>query len=152
MSAPREGGVCSGGVSVPRGVGWWWCLLWGGVCSWGVVSAPVGWCLLPGGWWCLLWGGGVCSLGGCVCSGGWYPSMHCGRTPPPVNRMTERCKNIILVTNATGRKLRRFRFCFCSNINVSYNGSVHTYSIQNSQNSANLAHPRSNFSLFLYMS
>ena len=92
------GGVCSGG---------------GGVCSW------VGVCLWSGG--CLFQGvsasglGGVCSRGvsapwgvwGGVCSGGvclWsrgglllgvYPCMHWGR-PPPVNRMTDRCKNITL--------------------------------------------------------
>ena len=33
--------------------------------------------------------------GGGLVPGGWYPSMHWGRTPP-VNRMTDRCKNITL--------------------------------------------------------
>ena len=95
-----QGGVCSGGVSTPG------CLLWG-------VSAPgecllPGRCLLPGGvsapGGCLLLGG-ICSQGG-VCSGGvsaprgWYPSMHWGRHPPPVNRMTNRCKNITLATTS----------------------------------------------------
>ena len=47
---------------------------------------------------CLLLGRGQL-LGGClllggVCLGvGWYPSMHGGR-PPPVDRMTDTCKNI----------------------------------------------------------
>ena len=64
-------------------------------------------CRSQGG--CLLWGvstlGGVCSQGS-VCSGGrvsalggWHPSMHCGRHPP-VNRMTNRCKNITLATTS----------------------------------------------------
>ena len=59
-----EGWVCSGGVSAPggcllRGEARGMCL--GGVCSWGVVSAP--------------YGGGVCSLrwGGCVLLGGCAP-------------------------------------------------------------------------------
>ena len=49
--------------------------------------------------------GGVCSQGVGVCSrgvsapGGWYPSMHWGRHPP-VNRMTNRCKNITLATTS----------------------------------------------------
>ena len=69
------GGV-SGGVSTP-----------GGVCSWG-VSAPGR---------CLLWGG-VCS-GGCLL---WeVVSQHALRqTLPPVNRMTDRCKNITLATTS----------------------------------------------------
>ena len=106
------GGICSGGCLL-WGEG---CLLWG-VCSGGEVSALVGGvcsrgCLLPG---CLLWG--VCS-GGCllwgvcsrlcllqgvcpggVCSGGWHPIMHWGRHPP-VNWMTNRCKNITLATTS----------------------------------------------------
>ena len=69
-------------------------------------------CSAPGGSWsrgCLVqgsaWSGGVpdpggggCGgawSGGCAWSGGWYPSMHWG-THPPVNRMTNRCKNITL--------------------------------------------------------
>ena len=38
--------------------------------------------------------GGVC-LGGVSAQGGLYPSMHWG-SPPPVDRMTDRCKNITL--------------------------------------------------------
>ena len=65
-------------------------------------------CCVPGGAWsrgvpglggawsrgCLV--RGVCLVrGGCVPGpGGWYPSMHWGR--PPVNRITNRCKNITL--------------------------------------------------------
>ena len=52
----------------------------------------------PGG----AWSGGVCSEG-CLVQGGsapggggwWYPSMPEADTPP-VNRMTDRCKNITL--------------------------------------------------------
>ena len=50
--------------------------------------------------------GGVCS-GGCllpgdVCSreGEWYPSMHWGRHPPPVDRITDTSKNITLATTS----------------------------------------------------
>ena len=66
-----------------------------GVCTWSRrvylvrgVSAPRG-CLLQGG---CTWSWGVSGLGV------WYPSMHWGRHPPPVNRMTNRCKNITLAT------------------------------------------------------
>ena len=61
----------------------WGCLLRG-------VSAPGG-CLLQGGY---LLGGGVCS---------WVVVVfqHALRqTPPPVNRMTDRCKNITLATTS----------------------------------------------------
>ena len=90
------GGVCSGGVwSGPRGVcsggsapGGVWsrgCLLLGRCLPRGVWSQGG---VLQGG---LLLGGGIWSLGG-VCSqgvsaprgsapGGWYPSMHWGRSP-----------------------------------------------------------------------
>ena len=98
-SVCSRGGVCSGGCLLPGEcllLGGW--LLPGGVCSGRVgVSAPRG-CLLWEGGGCLLWGClllGRCLLWG-VCSGGvWYPSMHWGRHPP-VNRMTDRCKNITL--------------------------------------------------------
>ena len=54
-------------------------------------------CLVPGG--CLLWGvstpgGGVCSQGG-----GGIPACTEAGTPP-VNRMTDRCKNITLATTS----------------------------------------------------
>ena len=55
------------------------------VCSWG-VSAPGG--LLPVGGLLL---GGVCSWGG-------IPA--CTEADPPVNRMTDRCKNITLATTS----------------------------------------------------
>ena len=60
----------------------------------------------PGGGGCLLPGVGVSALGGSapggvsVPGGGWHPSMHWGRPPPPVNRMTNRCKNITLATTS----------------------------------------------------
>ena len=87
------GGVCSsGGVSAPRGVGV------GGVCSRG--SAPGGVC--SGG--VCSWGvsapkGGVCSRG--LDGGNGVVSQHALRqTHPPVNRMTDRCKNITLATTS----------------------------------------------------
>ena len=82
------GGVCSGGMSALGG-----CLLWG-VCSRG-VSTPGGVCSQGVSALGGLLGG--CLLQGCVCSWGWYPSMHWGRHPP-MNRMTDRCKNITLTT------------------------------------------------------
>ena len=68
----------------------------GGVCLWGVC---------PGG--CLPGGvrlGGVCPWGclpGSVCPGGVYRGGGClpggGGRQPPVDRMTDRCKNITLL-------------------------------------------------------
>ena len=100
------GGVCFlGGVCFPGG-----CLLPGGFCSrggclllWGVCYRG---CLLPGQ--CLLGGcllPGASAPGGCLLlgvsapGGVWYPSMHWGRHPP-VNRMTNSCKNITLATTS----------------------------------------------------
>ena len=78
--------------------------------SWGCLI-PRGGCLLPSGGVCFLGlsasQGGVCFLGdqlpgvdgvsasrrGCLLLGAVYPSMHWGRHPP-VDRMTDRCKNI----------------------------------------------------------
>ena len=117
MLCSQGGGFCSGGECLLQGG----CLLWGvsaprgmsapGECllrgvsalgGWG-VSAPGG-CLLPGGVCSGRVGvsalGGVCSWGG-VCSGGSAPG-GCGipacteADTPPVNRMTDRCKNITL--------------------------------------------------------
>ena len=48
---------------------------------------------------CLVRGGGVCSQGGLPGPGGVFPSGD----PPPVNRMTNRCKNITLATIAAGK-------------------------------------------------
>ena len=63
--------------------------------------------LLPRGGCCLLGGclpgevspGGVC-LGGLLPGG--YPSMQWGR-PPPLNRITDACKNITLAQLRCGR-------------------------------------------------
>ena len=72
-------------------------------------SLTVCWSLLRGG--CLLPGGsapggsapGGCLLGGCmtrgVCSRG-KSSASDTPPPPPVNRMTDRCKNITLATTS----------------------------------------------------
>ena len=73
-SGPGGWGVSApGGESAPRG-----CLL-GGVCSGG--------CLVPGG--CLLRG-----------RGGGIPACTEADPLPPVNRMTDRCKNITLATTS----------------------------------------------------
>ena len=69
-SAP--GGVCSGGVSAPRG-----------------VSAP---------WGCLLLGGSA--PGGSAPRGEFGIPACIEVDPPPVNRMTDRCKNITLATTS----------------------------------------------------
>ena len=71
-------------MSAPRGSAL------GGVCSSG------GGCLLLGG----VWSWGVSGPGGCVCSGGGVVSHHALRQTPPVNRMTNRCKNITLATTS----------------------------------------------------
>ena len=95
MTAPGgllPGGVYSGQESAPRGVCSGGCLLWG-VCSWGGVVLPGGVC--SGG--CAP--GGVCSCGGGVCSGG-SGIPACTEADPPVNRMTDRCKNITLATTS----------------------------------------------------
>ena len=85
-----QGSVCSGG-----------CLLWGGVCSRGCLLGGVcswGGCLLQGG---VCSQGGTCCQGG-VCSRGVYPRMYWGRHPP-VNRITDTCKNITLAQFCCGR-------------------------------------------------
>ena len=66
-----------GGVSAP-----------GGVCS-GDVCSSGGGCLLRG----------VSGPGGCVCSLGGVPACTEADTPP-VNRMTDRCKNITLAATS----------------------------------------------------
>ena len=53
-------------------------------------SLTVCWSLLSGGGGCLLPGGGV------------YPSMHWSRHPP-VNRITDACKNVTLAQLRCGR-------------------------------------------------
>ena len=105
------GDVCSGGCLLTGGVCSGGCLLMGvsangGVCSKGGVCS--GGCLLRG---CLLWR--ECLLPGGVCSGGcqlWGMSAPRGvsgieacteaDTPPPVDRITDACKNITLATTS----------------------------------------------------
>ena len=69
---PAQGGTCPGGVYLP-----------GGYLPWGVPARGVGVSGL-GGW-------GVCLPGGCGV---------CLRHASPVNRMTDRCKNITLATTS----------------------------------------------------
>ena len=93
VSAPGEVSAPRGSVSAPGG-----CLLQGDVCSRG-VSAPGGvvcsWRVSA--WGCLLTG---CLLLGGVCSGGVVSQHALRQTLPPVNRMTDRCKNITLATTS----------------------------------------------------
>ena len=91
------GGVCSGeGVCTPRGSR--------SVYSQG-VSAPRGMSALGGvclrGWYLLPGGGSVCPGGGLLW-GGCIPACTEGRHPP-VNRMTDRCKNITFANFAGGK-------------------------------------------------
>ena len=55
-----------------------------------------------GGGVCLVPGGGVCLVGGSPCQGGLTgPGGACPETPsPPVNRITDTCKNITLATTS----------------------------------------------------
>ena len=70
------------------------------------VSGP-GVSALGGG--CLVWGvsgpRGVSGLGGCLLLGGKVASEHALRQthPPPVNRITDACKNITLAQLRCGR-------------------------------------------------
>ena len=107
----QGGCLLLGGVSAPRGF-----LLWG-------VATPGG---------CLLWGGlGLSAPMGGVCSGGWgvVPGSEvsalgdgipaCTEVDPPMNRMTNRCKNITLATTSlwpvkTADILANGRIVWCS--------------------------------------
>ena len=80
---PGPGGCLVPGVGVSSGG----CLVPGAV-----VSGPGGWVSTQG----------VPGPGGVSGPGGWCPSMHSGR-PPPVNRMTDRCKNITFANFVCGR-------------------------------------------------
>ena len=103
--------VWGGGVSGPGGGGW---CVWsggggvpglGGVCLVGGVWSGGLVCLVQGrGVVCLVWGWCVWSRGVCAWSGG-SASVPCGIPPPrpctpPVNRMTNKCKNITLATTS----------------------------------------------------
>ena len=109
MSGP--GGVClvggclvqgGGGVSGRGG----WCVwsgwggggfvtgLGGGVC----VPGLGGWCVWSGGW--CVWSGGCAWSGGVCLSALWDTPPDQAHHPPPVNRMTNRCKNITLATTS----------------------------------------------------
>ena len=90
--------VCLGRVSVQWGIGGWGCLLRGvrrclprgeGVCLAGLGVSAGGWGCLPRG---VSAQGGVCL--GSVRLGGLCPIIFWDTFP--VNRLTDRCKNIIL--------------------------------------------------------
>ena len=58
-----------------------------------VPSATVAVC-----WWGGGEGRGCLVPGGVPAPGGWYPSLHWGRPPPPCGQ-TDRCKNITFATS-----------------------------------------------------
>ena len=91
----RGGGLCTwsrGGVPGPRGCTWPW-----GVPGLGDVPGPGG---VPGprgctwSWWSYLVPGGCTWSGRCTWS---------GTPPPPVDRITDACKNITLPQLRCGR-------------------------------------------------
>ena len=83
------------------------CLLRGGVSGLGGGACVSG----PG---VCAWSGGVCSQGVpgpggfCVCSGGCLPQCLVRYHHPAVNRMTNRCKNMIKRNNTRDLKLRKW--------------------------------------------
>ena len=88
---PGLGGSGLGGWCVRSGG--WGCAWSGGVCQvQGRVSGPGGGGVSGLGG-CLVWGGGVPGLGGVCLSALWD-------TTTPLNRMTNRCKNITLATTS----------------------------------------------------
>ena len=101
-SACSRGGVCLvwGGVCLVRGG----CLpSLGGVClvRGDVCPVPRGVCLVPGG--VLPVRGGVCLVRGvCLVPGGFSLSLLGGACleTPPVDRITDACKNITLATTS----------------------------------------------------
>ena len=94
MVDPGGGMSAPGGGCLVRGV-----CSWGGCLVWGWVSAPGG-CLVRGvcswGGGCLVWGW-VSAPGGCLVPGGGIPA--CTEADPPVDRMTDTCKNITFATS-----------------------------------------------------
>ena len=81
------GGCASEGYVLPRG-----CAPWGGGCASQGGVLPRG-DVLPRGWWCASRGGVV--------------SQHALRQTPPVNRMTDRCKNITFATSLQTVKIEQ---------------------------------------------
>ena len=77
---------------------------------------------------CLLLGGGACSrVGGCLLPGGaWsWGSQHALRQTPPVDRMTDRWKNITFATSL--RTVTRKRIRFVLRLSVSQIITCNTY-------------------------
>ena len=79
---------------------------WGGVCFGGVWSRGVpgpGGVSVPGGLVVgVAWSRGGLLLGGCLLPGG-VVSQHALRQTPPVDRITDTCKNITLAQLRCGR-------------------------------------------------
>ena len=82
--------LCAGGCMVPGGCAWSGGCAWYGGCMVRGMHGPEG-CMVQGdgqGWGCARSRGGVPGPG--------VVSQHALRHIPPVNRMTNRCKNITL--------------------------------------------------------
>ena len=122
----KGGGVWSRGVSAPGG--WGGCLVPGGVWSGGYLPGAGGSTCLVGGGTCLVPGGtclvpgGASGPGGCVWSWGGTCLARGGAwlgTPPPVNRMTDRCKNITLAkTSFRPVKITSLLYGLCFRITI----------------------------------
>ena len=100
----REGCTCPGGLYLPRG------------CTCLGVYLPRGGVYLPGGRGVPAWGEGCVPTRGCTCQGCTSPggvpaqgctcpggvSQHAMGQAPPVNRMTDRFKNITFANFVCG--------------------------------------------------
>ena len=106
-----RGCTCSWGVYLVWGYLVWEVsgrgVTWSRGCTWscGGVPGPVGVYLVPGGTW---------SCGGCTCPGGctWSGGSTYAGTPPPLERMTDTCKNITFATSLRTVKSRVQRGMF----------------------------------------
>ena len=109
-------GVCFPGGGV--------CLLWGG--GWDGVPGLGGMVCVSGlgGGWCV-WSGGWCAWSGgwCIWSRGGLPHCLVGYHHPPVNRMTNRCKNITLATTSL-RPVTIYRTSECSSSRLLKTGVI----------------------------
>ena len=107
------------------------------------------WSLLPGeGGVCSgggAWSGGICSGGVCsvgVCSRGGIPACI-EAEPPPVNRMTNRCKNITLATTSLRPVIKAQDLAFSNLQNILTLSLSALYLIPISSRSARLAASKS---------
>ena len=98
VPGPGEVYLVPGGAPGPRGCTWSWGGTWSGGCTWSGVY------LVPG-------------VGGSVCSRGctWSQGVGGVRYSPPVNRMTNRCKNITLPQTSFAGGKNYFGACIALN-------------------------------------